>query len=91
LAIEVRVEVSVVSAIAASGGRSFSKRLSSSAAKCCESAAEPPLPQAMTLPPAARLGPCARAAASIGAAMAASAASLTWALSCEVLLDALRD
>jgi hypothetical protein len=45
LAIEVRLEVSVLSAIAASGGRSISKRLTSSAAKCCASAAEPPLPQ----------------------------------------------
>src|SRR4051812_9589080 len=48
---EVSVELSVVSATAASGGRSASKRLTSSAAKCCASAAEPPLPHASTLPP----------------------------------------
>jgi len=39
LAIEVRLDESVVSAIAASGGRSRSKRLTSSAAKFCASAA----------------------------------------------------
>src|ERR1700742_1833536 len=47
---EVRVEVSVVRAMPAMPGRSRSKRLRSSAEKCWESAAEPPLPQAMTLP-----------------------------------------
>src|SRR5579859_4566169 len=49
---EVSVDVSVVRAIPASGGRSISKRLMSSAAKCCASAADPPLPQARTFPPA---------------------------------------
>jgi len=43
-------DVSVVSAIAASPGRSRSKRLSSSAEKCCASAAEPPFPHARILP-----------------------------------------
>ena len=38
-----------VSAIAGSSGRSRSKRPTSSAAKCCASAAEPPLPQARML------------------------------------------
>src|ERR1700756_1101341 len=47
---EVRVEVSVVSAMPAMPGRSRSKRFRSSAEKCWESAAEPPLPQLMTLP-----------------------------------------
>jgi len=44
----VKVELSVVSAIAASPGRSRSKRLTSSEEKCWESAAEPPLPQDRT-------------------------------------------
>jgi hypothetical protein len=51
LPIAVRIELSVVSAIAARPGRSRSKRPTSSAAKCCASAAEPPLPQARILLP----------------------------------------
>ena len=39
---EVSVDVSVVKAIAGSGGRSISKRFSISAEKCCASAADPP-------------------------------------------------
>ncbi len=46
---EVRVDVSVVKAIAASGLRSRSNRFNSSAEKCCASAAEPPFPQAIIL------------------------------------------
>src|SRR5690625_3748089 len=40
----VSAELSVLRAIAASGRRSRSKRPTSSAEKCCASAAEPPLP-----------------------------------------------
>ena len=40
------MELSVVSAIAASGGRSISKRLTSSAAEVLGVGVEPPLPQA---------------------------------------------
>ena len=48
----VRADVSVVSAMPASPGRSRSKRPTSSAAKCWLSAAEPPLPHESTLRPA---------------------------------------
>ena len=41
----VKIDVSVVSAIAGSPLRSASNRPTSSAAKCCASAADPPLPQ----------------------------------------------
>src|SRR5690606_7375831 len=44
------MDVSVLSAIPASGRRSRSKRPTSSAMKCWASAAEPPLPQARILP-----------------------------------------
>ena len=54
LPIEVRVELSVVSASAGRPGRSSSKRFSSSLEKCCESAAEPPLPQERILPSSSR-------------------------------------
>src|SRR6266487_580353 len=54
---------SVVSARAGHGCRSFSKRPTSSAARCCASAALPPLPKSRTLRPAARARPIARAAA----------------------------
>ncbi len=43
--------MSTVKAIAARAGRSLSKRQTSSAAKCCASAAEPPLPQLNILLP----------------------------------------
>ena len=62
----VSAEVSTVSAIAGSPGRSRSKRPTSSAAKCWQSAAEPPLPQASTLLPR----PSAAASASPARAMA---------------------
>jgi hypothetical protein len=77
----VSVEVSVVSAMPASGARSRSKRLTSSAAKCCESAAEPPLPQASALPPA--LSDCASSAPAFatGSPSTAAAVSLRFALS----------
>src|SRR5688572_22628499 len=88
---EVSVEVSVVSATAASGGRSRSKRLTSSAAKCWASAAEPPLPQASALPPAFR--DCAKrpAARAMAGASEAAAASLRRALSskCAAILDSI--
>jgi hypothetical protein len=45
------MEVSVVSEIAARGGLSYVKRLTSSAAMCWASAADPPLPNINTLPP----------------------------------------
>src|SRR5262245_60642945 len=45
-------EGSVVRARAGSAWRSLRKRPTSSPAKCCASAAEPPLPKTSTLPPA---------------------------------------
>ena len=51
----VTTEGSVVRAIAESAGRSRWKRPTSSATKCCASAAEPPFPNARTRPPASRL------------------------------------
>jgi hypothetical protein len=48
----VMTEVSVVRAIAGSGGLSISKRFTNSAAMCWASAAEPPLPTTMSFPPA---------------------------------------
>jgi hypothetical protein len=66
LPIAVRIEVSVVSATAASPGRSRSKRPTNSAAKCCASAAEPPLPQISTLPPAVMEPSTACAASAMG-------------------------
>ena len=49
---QVSAEQSVDSAYAASGRRSSTKRPVNSDARCWLSAAEPPLPQNMTLPPA---------------------------------------
>src|SRR4051812_20003862 len=83
---EVSVELSVVSATAASGGRSISKRLSSSAAKCCASAAEPPLPQASTLPPCLRVSARSAPARAIGSVSERAASSLSWALSANCAL-----
>src|SRR3954466_347737 len=60
------MELSVVSAIAPSSGRSRSKRPTNSAEKCCASAAEPPLPQASTLPPLVTQASTACTAAAIG-------------------------
>src|SRR5262245_14558949 len=65
----------------ASGGRSISKRLTSSAAKCCASAAEPPLPQASTLPPWRSASASSVPARVSGAFSAAAASSLSFALS----------
>ena len=64
--------MSVVSAMAASPWRSISKRPTSSAAKCCASAAEPPLPQA-------RICRCRRGLATMAStAPAIGAASIRW-------------
>src|SRR5262245_25613657 len=65
----------------ASGGRSISKRLTSSAAKCCASAAEPPLPQASTLPPARSEAASSKPACTTGAPSAWEASRLSCALS----------
>src|SRR6266702_2940618 len=62
----VRMELSVVSAMAPSSGRSRSKRPTNSAEKCCASAADPPLPQASTLPPLVTHASTACTAAAIG-------------------------
>src|SRR5579863_1269041 len=70
---EVRVEVSVVRAMPAMPGRSRSKRLRSSAEKCWESAAEPPLPQLMTLPS------CFRDSAMSAPALRMAGISTLWA------------
>src|SRR5262245_13442200 len=53
----------------------------SSAAKCCASAAEPPLPQASALPPSLRDCAKARPACAMGPVSCAAAESLTRALS----------
>src|SRR3954468_23497776 len=78
---EVSVELSVVSATAASGGRSISKRFRSSAAKGCASAAEPPLPQASTLPPRLSVSARSAPARAIGSGSERAASSLSWGLS----------
>src|SRR6185436_9928828 len=62
--------------MADSGGRSRSKRLISSAAKCCESAAEPPLPHARIFPSLFRHCTMRSAAAAIGPANASIDCSL---------------
>ena len=50
-AMAVRMEVSVVSATAGSAGRSIVRRETNSATRCCESAADPPLPATISLLP----------------------------------------
>src|ERR1044072_619777 len=50
----VRLEVSACSAMAEKAGRSSWNLPTSSAVRCCASAAEPPLPAASTRPPAPR-------------------------------------
>jgi len=64
LAMLVRMEVSVVRASAASAGRSTAKRLTNSAARCCASAALPPLPKNRRVPPDLRAATNAAATAS---------------------------
>ncbi len=64
--IAVKIDVSVVKAIAAKPGRSRSKRPTNSAAKCWQSAAEPPLPHARILPPSVRQSMACSIAAAIG-------------------------
>src|SRR5436190_4704822 len=59
------MDESVVSAIAARPGRSTTKRPTNSAARCCASAALPPLPKSKSLPPAARQSLIKRAASTI--------------------------
>src|SRR6476620_709480 len=78
---EVSVEESVVSAIAGKDGRSISKRFSSSEEKCCESAAEPPLPHARILPSRFKDWTIRSAAFAIGPASASMLWSFRWALS----------
>src|SRR5882672_2445206 len=75
------MEVSVVSAMAARPGRSRSKRPTNSAAKCCASPAEPPLPQASTLPPPVMAPTRALTASAMGLARISAAAYLRSALS----------
>src|SRR6266853_5299789 len=77
----VRIDVSVASEIAGSSGRSRSKRPTISAAKCCASAAEPPLPHARILPSASRQSVIIEAARAMCGAMTSTAASLSCALS----------
>src|SRR3954471_1078821 len=62
----VTIELSVLSAMAPSSGRSRSKRPTNSAEKCWASAAEPPLPQASTLPPLVTHASMACTAATMG-------------------------
>src|SRR5215208_3939108 len=61
-----RIELSVVRAMAPSSGRSRSNRPTNSAEKCWASAADPPLPQASTLPPLVTHARTACTAAAIG-------------------------
>src|SRR3569623_1288299 len=83
--------------MAARPGRSCSKRLIISDAKCWASAADPPLPQARILPPWARLCTIRRAALSIAGESASAASSLVCAealkwpriLSCKGMLVAI--
>ena len=51
LLIDVITDVSVVNAIAGIGALFFLNLLTSSAARCCESEADPPFPQKNNLPP----------------------------------------
>ena len=67
-AIEVRVEPSVVSAIAGSAPRSRRKRPTSSLLRCCASLALPPFPKQSTLPPAVSASTISWAAAAVCAA-----------------------
>ena len=80
--------MSVASEIAGSSGRSRSKRPTISAAKCCASAAEPPLPQARILPSASRHSVSAAAARAIAGASASTASCLSCALSAKCCADA---
>ncbi len=73
--------MSVASEIAGSSGRSRSKRPTISAAKCCASDAEPPLPQARILPSASRHSVSTSAARAISGASAPAASCLSCALS----------
>jgi len=67
----VSTDESVVTATAGSGGRSSSKRLTNSAARCWASAADPPLPQKKSLPPRARPTAMVRAVRSTRAQLSA--------------------
>src|SRR5262249_12589711 len=58
----------------------------SSAAKCCASAAEPPLPQASTLPPRFRVSASSALARAIGSVSERAASSLSCALSANCAL-----
>src|SRR5258706_4340071 len=75
------MDVSVVSAMAARPGRSRARRPMTSAAKCCASRAEPPLPQASTLPPPVIAPTTALTASAMGLARISAAAYLRSALS----------
>ena len=81
LAIDVSVELSVVRAMPGNPGRSISKRFSSSDEKCCESAAEPPLPHESILPPPRRQWVTICAAVASGSASRSAAICLVLMLS----------
>src|SRR3989338_9904142 len=83
---EVSTELSVVNATHASPGPSFSKRFNSSAAKCCASAAEPPLPQHRILPSLATQSKKTCAPSVMGFASASLTFSLSSALSLKCLM-----
>ena len=80
LAIEVRAEESVVSAMAGKPARSTSKRPTSSAAICWASAALPPLPHSRILLPRRRASTTLWAAAAMSAARVWASACLVSAL-----------
>jgi hypothetical protein len=86
----VRIEVSVVRARAASGGRSMRKRLTNSAARCWASAALPPLPKNRTLRPAVRAAAVVRAAARMDSALASTDARFTRRLSSRISVTSFR-
>src|SRR3984885_5650987 len=75
----VRMLESVVRAIARRAGRSIVRRETNSATRCCESAAEPPLPHTISLRPA-----CMASAVSLPASTTAS--WMDWSLSTAVMV-----
>src|SRR6266480_2964616 len=83
LAKAVRKEVSVVSAMAGSPGRSklFVNRLTNSVAMCWQSAALPPFPQSSTLPPPRNAWATRSAAATMASSHASALRRLVSALS----------
>src|SRR5439155_6088776 len=81
LPIAVTTDESVVRGMAESAARSRRKRPTSSPARCCASAADPPLPKARTLPPPRRHSAMRRPAATSRPALASKKRCLRATLS----------